>query len=112
VRGRNASTLLGAPVFMRGIRLGEVEDVIVDRVEPRIVGLDVLCGDGTNRFLPYSTARVEGAAVELESALTLIDRTELEFYRAHGRSLVAAPELAGAVVDGDGTLVVPLTARC
>ena len=97
---------------MRGIRLGEVEDVIVDRDERRIVGLDVLCGDGTNRFLPYSTARVDGAGVELESALTLIDHPELEFYRARGRSLVAAPELAGALVEADGALIVPLTARC
>ena len=86
---------------MRGIRLGEVEDVIFAAAEPRILGLDVRCGDGANRFLPISTARVTGEAVEIESALTLLDPGELGFYRANGRSLAAMPALGA-----------PLTVPC
>jgi hypothetical protein len=93
--------LLRAPVVIRGIRLGEVQDVIVAAAEPRIIGLDVICGDGENRFLPFSTARLNGKAIEIESTLTLLDARELEFYRANGRSLSEAP-----------SLVVPLAARC
>jgi len=104
--------LLRAPVLVRGIRLGEVEGVILDTREPRILGLDVLCGDGSNRFLPFSTARVSGQTIELDTALTLLDPLELEFYRDRGRSLASAPELADALVEVDGALVPPPTARC
>lgn len=110
MRGHSASDLLGAPVSTRGIRLGEVEEVIVDGAEPRIIGLDVLCGDGTNRFLPFATARLGGAGVEIESVLTLLDERELAFYRGRGRSLAAA-ELGEARVEDGGALVLPLTAR-
>lgn len=112
MRGHRASSLLHAPVLVRGIRLGEVENVLLASTSPRIVGFDVLCGDGANRFLPFSIARLGAAAVELDSALTLLDPAELEFYRANGRSLTSVPALAEAVVEPDGELVVPLTSRC
>jgi hypothetical protein len=97
---------------VRGIRLGEVEDVLLDAQGGRILGLDVLCGDGSNRFLPYSTARPAAGGIEIESALTLLDQRELKFYRSRGRVLASMPELAGAVVGQDGALVVALPARC
>jgi hypothetical protein len=104
--------LLRVPVHVRGIRLGEVETVLLDSDEPRILGFDVLCGDGSNRFLPFATARLAGSGIEIDSTLTLLDPRELEFYRSRGRSLARAPELSEAVVDRDGALVVPLSARC
>jgi hypothetical protein len=103
--------LLRLPVVLRGIRLGEVETVLLDAEEPRILGFDVLCGDGANRFLPFGAARMHDGVVETESSLTLLEPRELDFYRARGRSLAAAPELADAVVDPAGALVVPLSAR-
>jgi len=112
VRGQRASTLLHAPVFVRGIRLGEVESVLLDSSAVRILGLDVLCGDGSNRFLPFSTARLKGAAIEIDSTLMLLGRRELEFYRSGGRALTTVPELADALVAPDGALVVSLPARC
>ena len=99
------------PVVLRGIRLGEVEAVLLDADEPRILGFDVLCGDGANRFLPFGVARPGGDLVQTDSSLTLLDAGELDFYRRRGRSLAAVPELADAVVDAGGTLVVPLSAR-
>ena len=104
--------LVQAPVFVRGIRLGEVESVLLDPSAVRILGLDVLCGDGSNRFLPFSTARLRGAAIEIDSTLMLLGARELEFYRSRGRALATLPELAHALVAPDGALVGPLPARC
>ena len=105
-------TLVRAPVFVRGIRLGEVENVLLHADTPRILGLDVLCGDGANRFLPYGAARLTSTAIEVGNALTLLDQEELEFYRRRGRALTSVPELAEAHVMPDGGLVVPLPTRC
>ncbi|MDX6397474.1 MAG: hypothetical protein QOJ43_882 [Gaiellaceae bacterium] len=104
--------MVRAPIFVRGIRLGEVEHVLLDAQQARILGFDVLCGDGSNRFLPYSTARFAEGGIEIESTLTLLDPHELAFYRSRGRTLASVPELAGALVGPGGALVVPLAARC
>jgi hypothetical protein len=112
VRGQRASSFLRVPVLVRGIRLGEVESVLLDADEARVLGFDVLCGDGSNRFLPFTTARLGGRGIEIDSALTLLDSRELQFYRSRGRSLARVPGLADAVLEGDGALVVPLSARC
>ena len=104
--------LEGAPVFVRGIRLGEVENVLLDEDVARILGLDVLCGDGSNRFLPFATTRRTASGLEVSSALTLLDQRELEFYRRRSRTLASVPELADAIVGPEGTLIVPLAARC
>jgi hypothetical protein len=104
--------LLLAPILVRGIRLGEVEGVLLDPEAPRILGFDVLCGDGSNRFLPYAAGRITDKAVEINSALTLLDARLLEFYRSRSRPLAAAPELADALIAADGALVLPLTAHC
>lgn len=103
--------LLRAPVLTRGIRLGEVENVLVDAEAPRILGLEVRCGDGASRFLPFTTARRGAVGIEIDSTFTLLEPRELEFYRAHGRTLASVPELAGARIEPDGALVVPLSAR-
>jgi hypothetical protein len=112
VPDQRASALLRQPVILRGLRLGEVENVLLDAEAPRVLGLDVLCGDGTNRFLPFAAARTRRGAIEIDSALTLLDARELAFYRQRGRSLAAAPELADAFVEPDGGLVIPLSAAC
>jgi hypothetical protein len=112
VTGHRATTLLRAPVFVRGIRLGEVESVLLHPDAPRILGLDVRCGDGSNRFLPFAAARLTGETIEVGNALALLDGDEVEFYRSRGRVLTSVPELADALVATDGGLVVPLPARC
>ena len=111
VRGERASSFLRAPVLVRGIRLGEIEAVLLDTVEPRILGFDVLCGDGRNRFLPFATARLGVGGIEIDSTLTLLDQRELDFYRARSRPLSRVPELADARVEAGGELVQPLSAR-
>jgi hypothetical protein len=111
VRGQTASRLLRAPVLVRGIRLGEVEDLLLDATEPRILGFDVLCGDGSNRFLPFTTARTGAGGIDVASTLTLLDERELQFYRSRSRRLATVPALADARVEPDGALVLPLSAR-
>ena len=111
MRGRTASSLLRLPVVVRGIRLGEVEGVLLDREAARIIGLDVRCGDGANRFLPFSTARESGGWIEIDSTLTLLDPPELAFYRSRSRSLASAPELANARIAAHGVLEVPVSGR-
>ena len=111
MEGRTASSLLRLPVSVRGIRLGEVVAVLVDREADRIIGLDVRCGDGVNRFLPFSTARENGAGIEIGSAPTLLDPPELAFYRSRSRSLAGASELAGARIGKHGVLEGPVSGR-
>jgi hypothetical protein len=99
-------------VLVRGIRLGEVERVLLDEVSPRVLGLDVLCGDGSNRFLPFAAARLNGGGIEVDSALTMLDRRQLAHYLERSRSLTQVPGLAEAFVEPGGALVVPLGTRC
>ena len=103
--------LLRVPVLIRGIRLGEVESVLLAAEEPRIIGLDVRCGDGASRFLPFATARRGHHGIEIDSTFTLLDARELDFYRAHSRSLANVPELADARIEPGGVLVIPLSAH-
>ena len=102
MRGLQAEELLRRPVVVRGIRLGRIADVIFDRAATRVVGFDVLCGDGLHRFLPFPAAVAAREGLEVESTLTLLDTDELAFYRRHGRPLGSAAELRDARVRADG----------
>lgn len=78
---------LNKRVVTRGIELGRVVDVILDESAKWPIGLDVRCRDGEHRFLPLSTARLGEEDVEVDSPLLLLEKVELDFYRAHGRAL-------------------------
>ena len=90
-------------MLLRGIRLGRIDDVILDPDGTRVVGFDVLCGDELHRFLPFSAAELTHDALEVDSTLTLLDSEELAFYRRHGLSL-AHGALRDAVVGRDGLI--------
>jgi hypothetical protein len=79
--------VLNMRVLTSGIELGRVVDVILDETGEHAVGYDVLCGDGSHRFLPYPTARIEDGHVEVDSSLMLLEPDQLDFYREHGRAL-------------------------
>ena len=74
-------------VMTSGIELGRVVDVILDESGDRPIGFDVLCGDGSHRFLPFPTARLEDEHLEIDSPLMLLEPEQLDFYREHGRAL-------------------------
>jgi hypothetical protein len=88
---------------MHGIQLARPVDALVDEQSDRLVGLELLCGDGARRFLPFAVADVRDDEIAVRSALTLLDEGDLAFYRKHTRSL-AELALADPWVDEDGAV--------
>ena len=95
--------LLALPVRMHGILLGRPVQALVDSRDDRLLGLELVCGDGAHRFLPFTVARVDAGAIEVSSALALIDERDLEYYRRHSRR-VADIGYDDPWVDDDGAL--------
>jgi hypothetical protein len=77
--------LLALPVRMHGIYLGRPIDTLLDPACERVVGFELLCGDGAHRFLPFAVADVRDDEVAVDSALTLLDERNLEYYRQRTR---------------------------
>jgi hypothetical protein len=75
---------------MHGIQLGRPIEALLDARVDRLLGLEVLCGDGARRFLPFSVARVRADEIALESALALIDERDIGYYRRNSRRLAEA----------------------
>jgi hypothetical protein len=78
--------LVRRPVLYRDIRLGVAADVLFDRALRRLVGLEVRCGDGKDRLLPFPACEVRDGGIVVESALVLLDGN-VEFYRLDGCTL-------------------------
>jgi hypothetical protein len=104
MRGFRGQELLRRPVRIRGIQLGRAVDLILDPGGQRVLGFDVLCGDGAHRFLPIAAAEPSGGEISVRSSLTLLDPDELAFYRERGTTLTALREreLDDVVLDDDG----------
>jgi hypothetical protein len=85
-------------VLYRDIRLGVAADVLFDRAIRRLVGLEVRCGDGKDRLLPFPACEVRDGGIVVESALVLLDGN-LDFYRLDGCTL---SELRDTPVSLDG----------
>ena len=92
---RSATALLQLPVQLHGIRLGRPVDLLLDPAQWRALGFVVLCGDSSPRFLVFAAADVREAAIDLVSALVLLE--DVDFYRERSRSLRTL--LGGVVVD-------------
>jgi hypothetical protein len=113
IRGNH---LLALPVRLHGIQLGRPVDLLLDREELRVLGLDVLCGDEVHRFLPLPTASVSAEAIAISSPLVLLEEDQLDFYRTRafaftslrGRPVEQRGREVGAlddiVVRSDGSL--------
>ena len=104
MRGLHGQDLLRRPVRLRGIELGRAVDLILDAAGTRVVGFDVLCGDGTHRFLPLSAAESQPDQIAVRSALSLLDAAELTFYQERGTTLAALrlEELDDVVLGAGG----------
>jgi hypothetical protein len=107
--GRSASELLSLPVRLHGIELGRPAEALVDATVDRLVGLEIVCGDGARRFLPFAVAQVRADEIALQSALTLIDERDLDFYRRRSRRL-AQLDYAEPWIDDDGGVHEALSA--
>ena len=100
-----AGDLLRLPVRTKGIEIGRPVDVIVDPERNRALGFDVLCRDGSHRFLPLSAAVFDTEQIAVESPLMLLAEDQLDFYRTRAKSLRAlVPVLESVTIDADGTL--------
>jgi hypothetical protein len=93
---RSATELLLLPVQLHGIRLGQPVDVLLDLDSWRVLGLVVLCGDESERFLVFAAAEPEENAIAVPSALLLLE--DVDFYRDRSRSLRSV--LGRVVVNG------------
>ena len=82
---RSATELLQLPVRLHGIRLGRPVDLLLDPEDWRALGLVVLCGDESRRFLVLAAADVQSDAIAVTSALLLLE--DVDFYLARSRSL-------------------------
>ena len=91
------------PVRMHGIQLGRPVEALLDRSTDRVIGFEVLCGDGARRFLPYAVAEIRPDQIAIVSAWLLLDEHELEFYRRRSRSLGRAG-YEEPWIDDDGGL--------
>jgi sporulation protein YlmC with PRC-barrel domain len=83
----SAEELLQFPVRLDSIDVGRAVDLIVDPVQKRALGLDVLCRDDVHRFLPLAAAEVRESEIRLTSPFALVDDDGFEFYRGRASSL-------------------------
>jgi hypothetical protein len=97
------SELLALPVRMHGVYLGRPIDARLDAAGERLVGFELLCGDGAHRFLPFAVVDVREDEIAIESALTLLDERNLDYYRERTRR-VADAGLVHPWVEPDGRL--------
>lgn len=93
--------VLRLPVRVQGVRLGRGVDVLLHPTDPRALGVDVLCRDERHRFLPLAAATVGQRAIEVSSALVLLDLGDDSVYRLEARPL---SRLRGTKVEGDASL--------
>ena len=112
----SAEALLSKPVRVHGIELGRAVEVVFDAELRRAVGFEVRCGDGVHRFLPFGAARIRGDEIGVDSALQLLNETELDFYRSKARTLssrrgcivargrTALGKLTDVVLEPDGSV--------
>lgn len=83
----SALAALQLPVRLHGIQLGHPTDLLVQTETWQALGLVVLCGDETVRFLPWAAAQPSDADVAVGSALLLLE--DAGFYESRSVSLRA-----------------------
>ena len=70
---RSGAQLLGLPVRLHGLQLGQPSDLLLDREVMRAVGFEVVCGDDARRFLPFPTAAITEEAIIITSPLVMLE---------------------------------------
>jgi hypothetical protein len=109
MKSRAVSEVLSLPVRMHGIEIGTPVDALLDPASDRLLGFEILCRDGGRRFLPFAVARMGADEIAIDSALTLIDEADIEYYRRNARRLAEAG-FGEPWLDEDGGLHEALTA--
>jgi len=102
MRGLTGDELLRLPVRLRGILLGRPADLFLHPSAPRLLGIDVRCGDESHRFLPSSAVMLGMREIEVGSPFVLLDLAADSQYRSKARSL---SKLRGMQVGDDGAVL-------
>jgi hypothetical protein len=100
MRALSARRVLQLPLRLHGIELGRPVDVLIDPVAWRALGFEVVSGDGSHRFVPFSTVRASDEELAIGSALLLLEH--LDFYRERTRSfreLIGLEQKGGLLQD-------------
>ena len=74
------TSLLRLPVRTNGIELARPVEALVAR-DGQLVGLEIVCVDGSRRFLPVAAAEILPDEIRVGSALVFLDAHELAWYR-------------------------------
>jgi hypothetical protein len=69
------------PVTTNGIELGRTVDVLVG-ADGSPLGFELVCRDGTRRFLPAAAAEIGTSEIRVASALVFLTERELGWYRS------------------------------
>jgi hypothetical protein len=96
----SAAAVLQLPIRLRGIQLGRPIDLLVDVEAWNVLGFVVLCADESQRFLPFAASQPRADAIEIGSALLLLE--DAGFYEQRGtsyRSLLGTDFAGGMLRD-------------
>src|SRR5438046_10485261 len=96
MKSLSAAASLQLPVQLRGIQLGRPVDLLLDADTRHAVGYVVLCGDGSQRFLPYAASQTSEREIAVASALMLLE--DVAFY---AKRSVSFRSLLGGEVERD-----------
>jgi hypothetical protein len=83
--GASITSLLGRPVRINGIELAWPVDARLGE-DGELIGLEIVCRDGSRRFLPAAAAEILPDQIRVSSALVFLDERELAWYREHTTS--------------------------
>ena len=103
--GGGLGEVLNRPVRIRGIDVAEPVDVLLDPELRCVLGFEVHCRDGVNRFLPWLASELEPEQLSVELPVTLLDGPQLDYYREHSLALNALRRLPVAGLDGSAARV-------
>jgi hypothetical protein len=113
----SAAAVLSLRLTTRGIRLGRPIDLILDPALTRVLGLEVACVDGWERYLPWPAVESIDRTIAVTRPLMILDPHQLDYYRRKGQSFKSllerplsrarvddlAVDLAGRIVRADIT---------
>jgi hypothetical protein len=95
-------------VRLRGIQLGRPVDMLLDVEAWHALGFVVLCGDESQRFLPFAASQPGDEEIAVGSALMLLE--DVAFYADRGASFrslldgeVEGGTLRDVEIDATGT---------
>lgn len=102
---RSALELVGKRVSWHGVRVGRIEEVLLDGDHAQVIGFVLRCEDGLDRFLPISACKL-GDTVELGAPLAISEPRALHYYRS--RAVPLERLLRGSAGERSGRDVAPI----